>query len=81
MYVVTSYDFGGTCDVKLHVVTDKMELAQEVYTKVSAICAAHNASHVDDGIKMLVELTHVEKDVPDTRVLYWGSGAHNNNTK
>ena len=26
-----------------------MELAQEVYTKVSAICAAHNASHVDDG--------------------------------
>ena len=38
-------------------------------------CAAHNASHVDDGTKMLVELTHVEKDIPDTRVLYWGSGA------
>ena len=85
MYVVTSYDFGGTSDVKLHVVTDRLELAQEVYAKVKTVCESHNAGHLDDGTKMLVELTHVDQDTPllgaDARVLFWGSGGQNNNSQ
>ena len=74
---------GGTSNIQLHVVTvtDQLELAQEVYAKVEAVYEAHNVGHADDGTRMLVELTHVDKDVPDTLVLYLGSGAQNNNKR
>ena len=34
MFVVSSFDFGGTSDIKLHVVTDDSTLAREVYDSV-----------------------------------------------
>jgi hypothetical protein len=37
MHVATSYDFGGSSEVKLHVVTDDLDLAQDVYASVLTV--------------------------------------------
>ena len=79
IYVVTSFDFGGSSNVKIHAATADAALAQSVYASVAA-------GAVDDGAhKMLVELTPVPEDTPllgaDALTLFWGStpGAQNNN--
>ena len=87
MHVVTSYDFGGSSEVRLHVVTNNLDLAQEVYASVLAVCEQeNNAGGGCCCTKMLVELTHVPKDTrllgADARTLFWGTtatGAQNNN--
>ena len=82
MHVVTSFDFGGTNNVKLHAVTDNLDLAQDVYASVLAVCDQHN-SNAHPATKMMVELTHVPKDTrllgADALTLFWGSGSRQNN--
>ena len=56
MHVVTSFDFGGTSNVKLHAVTDDPDLAQDVYASVLAVCDQHN-SNAHPATTMMVELT------------------------
>ena len=81
-HVVTSFDFGGTSNVKLHAVTDDPDLAQEVYASVLAVCNQNN-SNTDPATRMMVELTHVPKDTrllgADALTLFWGSGSRQNN--
>ena len=84
MYIVTSFDFGGSSAVKLHVVTADLTLAQEVYASVLAVCALHNAT-CSDAARLLVELTHIPQDTKllgaDARTLFWGDLiAQNNNS-
>ena len=87
MYVVTSFDFGGRSDVKLHVATENLDLAHEVYTDVLADCEVINTVRDTDATKLLVELTRIEKDTaytgPDAPTLFWGAAAvaNNNNNK
>jgi hypothetical protein len=71
-YVVTSFDFGGSSAVKLHVVTDDADLAGAVYTSVLA--GVNNNGDKSDFHK-LVELTQVAKDTTLDRQLYWGDAA------
>ena len=82
MHVVTSFDFGGTSNVKLHAVTDDPDLAQEVYASVLAVCDQNN-SNTDPATMMMVELTHVPKDTrllgADALTLFWGGGSTQNN--
>ena len=80
MYVVTSFDFGGTSDVKLHAVTADEALAQEVYASVLNSCNLINSS---GAARTLVELTQIPADTKllgaDARTLFWGGDAQNNN--
>jgi hypothetical protein len=82
MYVVTSFDYGGSSAVKLHVVTADLALAQEVYAAVLAVCDEHNAT-CDAAARLLVELTHVPQDAKllgaDARTLFWGDRCAQNN--
>ena len=75
-YIVTSFDFGGRSDVKLHVATDRLDLAEEVYASVLTDCNEYNATHDTQAGMMLVELTHIPKDTqllgPDALTLFWG---------
>ena len=84
VHIVTSFDFGGSSAVKLHVVTLDLTLAQEVYASVLAVCALHNAT-CSAGARLLVELTHIPQDTKllgaDARTLFWGDkSAQNNNS-
>ena len=82
MYVVTSFDFGGSSNVKLHVATADANLAQEVYASVLDACNLKNAAYTG-AARMLVELTHIPADTKllgaDARTLFWGGDAQNNN--
>jgi len=84
MYVVTSFDFGGTSNVKLHVATADAKLAQEVYTSVLDACNLHNAAYASAGgaARMLVELTQIPEDTKllgaDARTLFWSDVQNNN---
>jgi hypothetical protein len=75
-YVVSSFDFGGSSAVQLHVVTDDRDRAEAVYSAVLAEC---DASEKRDGVQRLVELTPVAMDTRLDRTLYWGPAALNNN--
>ena len=84
IYVVTSFDFGGSSNVKLHVATADANLAQEVYASVLDACNLKNAAYTGGGARMLVELTQIQEDTKllgdDAHTLFWGSGdAQNNN--
>ena len=82
MYVVTSFDFGGSSNVKLHIATADANLAQEVYASVLDACNLKNAAYTG-GARMLVELTQIPADTKllgaDARTLFWGGDAQNNN--
>ena len=72
LYVVVSFDFGGSSDVKVHAATADLALARTTY---EAVCAD----------RALVELVHVPRDTAllgrDALTLFWGRGTeHNNNT-
>ena len=84
IYVVTSFDFGGSSNVKLHVATADASLAQEVYESVLDACNLKNAAYASTGgARMLVELTQIQEDTKllgdDAHTLFWGGGAQNNN--
>ena len=85
MYVVTSFDFGGSSNVKLHVATADANLAQEVYASVLDACNLKNTAYAsaDGAARALVELTQVPADTKllgaDARTLFWGGDAQNNN--
>ena len=83
MYVVTSFDFGGTSNVKLHAVTADEALAQEVYASVLNSCNLINSTANHGAARALVELTQIPADTKllgaDARTLFWGGDAQNNN--
>ena len=77
VYLVTSFDFGGSSYVKVHVVTDDLPTAETVYASVMEVCNTENARADEDSpCKMLVELTHVPLNAPllgsNALTLYWG---------
>ena len=82
-YVVTSYDFGGSSAIRLHVVTDQLPLAQRVYAAVIDACAPPPKRDDDGAPRRLVELTRVVQDAPllgdDAPTLFWGGAAVCNN--
>ena len=75
VYVVTSFDFGGSSDVKIHAVTDSYDMAQAVYSEVLAVCNLTNAARCCDAARMLAELTDVPMDTKlvgsDAKTLFW----------
>ena len=76
-YVVTSYDFGGSSAVRLHVVTDQLDLARRVYASVLDACEpAPKCADACGAPRWLVELTRVAQDTPllgdDAPTLFWG---------
>ena len=75
VYVVTSFDFGGSSDVKIHVVTDNHAMAQEVYAEVLDVCNTTNAARCCDAARMLTELTDVPMDTKqmgrNAKPLFW----------
>jgi hypothetical protein len=77
VYVVTSFDFGGSSDVKIHAVTDSYETAQEVYSEVLAVCNLTNAARCSNATMMMAELTDVPMNTKlvgrDAKTLFWGS--------
>jgi len=85
IYVVTSFDFGGSSNVKLHVATADASLAQEVYESVLEACNLKNKAYTDGAARALVELTQIQEDTKllgdDAHTLFWGGGgdAQNNN--
>ena len=78
IYVVSSFDFGGTSDVKLHAATADRAHAQKVYESVRSAYDLKNAT--TSSTRVLVELTPVPPDA-DELTLFWGGapGAENNN--
>jgi hypothetical protein len=75
VYVVTSFDFGGSSEVKIHTVTDRYDLAQEVYSEVLAVCNLTNAGRCCNATMMMTELTEVPMDTKlmgrDAKTLFW----------
>ena len=83
-YLVISFDFGGSSDVKVHAATACADLAWTVYEEVRAECDAQNAGYAaSGGAKRLVELARVPADKAlvgaEAPTLFWGGGSTNNN--
>ena len=83
-YLVISFDFGGSSDVKVHVATASVDLAQTVYEEVCAECDAQNARCAASGAaKRLVERARVPADKAlvgaEALTLFWGGGSSTNN--
>ncbi len=80
MYLVTSFDLGGSSNVNVHVATEDLATAESVYASVLQVCNAENANSV---CRMLVELTQVPTDVSllgcDAVTLFWGKNSIRNN--
>lgn len=84
VYIVSSYDFGGSSDVKLHIISNSLQKAQEVYNKVLTEADKINEQNKEVlGAKYLVELTEVpvEQELTDSEAikLFWGNHAIVNN--
>jgi hypothetical protein len=87
-YVVTSFDFGGSSTVKIHVVTDDLAVAEAVYARASGLAdAANRVCHDPSACKVLVELTDVSSVVArlgndaigSDVTLFWGQHALRSN--
>lgn len=80
MYLVSSFDFGGSSHVRIHIVTSDFDRAKLVYDNV-----LHSANIINEnaepGTKYLVELTEVKDDETEPVTLYWGKNAVFNNNQ
>ena len=78
IYVVSSFDFGGTNNVKIHAASADYNLAQAVYQSVRANSDLHYDA--TNSTRLLVELTPIPPGA-NAITLFWGStvGAMNNN--
>lgn len=79
MFLVASFDFGGSSDVALHACTADEGAAAAVYERLARAWAAHNARcyKAAEGAARLVELLRVDgggfaSDAGHT--LFWGGG-------
>ena len=74
MYLVQSFDFGGSSDVAVHALTSVMEDAERAYAAVLARHAAYNAKSPVTGAKRLVERVEVPEGYSCVEgfKLYWG---------
>jgi hypothetical protein len=84
VYIVSSYDFGSSSDVNLHIVTNVLQKAQEVYNKLVTDVNKINQNYGENsGAKYLVELTEVAEEKEfvgsESIKLHWGSDAVINN--
>ena len=76
-YIVTSFDFGGSSTVMIHIVTDDLSQAREVFARVRDRAEAEHERRVSRGgdgtFKTLVELTDVSGVCAGEPVtLFWG---------
>ena len=71
MYMVTSFDFGGSSTVNIHILTDNLQDAEDVYADV-----VEKANQTN----ILVELSTVPTNTRLTDVtLFWGKNAVKSN--
>lgn len=83
VYIVSSFDVGDTSNVKVHVVTSNLELAQETYV---FMCVETDESNLIQGDewKTIVELTELPLDTmlleSDAALLFWGNHSVARNT-
>lgn len=80
MYMVVSFDFGGSSEVRLHCCHADAGTANAVYERVAAAAAAYNARiGTSAGAGVLVELlrTPAAGFIDEPRVLFWGRPSPN----
>ena len=73
MYIVVSYDFGGSSSVTLHSVTTDLLDATAVYERVASAVSDYNRRYVHEGLIHIVELVSVPSGFSDARgfQLFW----------
>lgn len=77
-YIVTSFDLGGNSRVVIHVVTEDLPLAEEMYARVEAQAAIDNDAQIcSPTARVMVELSCIPKDVglQQGATLFWGKHA------
>lgn len=84
VYIVSSYDFGGSSDINIHIITNSLQKAREVYNIVLVEANKINEKNKEvSGTKYLVELTEVpsEQEFIESKAikLFWGKHAIMNN--
>lgn len=74
IFVVISFDFGGSSDVTLHACTTSYDNAIDVYEKLSSKYESYNLKMSEDGAAKLVELLEVPDGFCSEKghILYWG---------
>lgn len=84
VFIVSSYDFGGSSNVNLHIITNDLQKAREVYNKVLKDLDKINQSYEEgSGARYLVEITELAEEKEfvgsESITLYWGQHAITNN--
>ena len=76
MFVVVSFDFGGSSSVALHACTEDRTAAEALYEELAASRADYNRRHRAEGMARLVELLEVPDGYAsrDGAVLFWSGG-------
>ena len=69
IYIMTTFNFGGTSKFKLHVATADRAHIQKVYETVRTACGLKKATTT--ATRMIVELTPVSPDAGEL-TLFWG---------
>jgi hypothetical protein len=85
VYTVTSFEFGGCSDVRVHIVTDNMPMAEEVYNLVMQEANEYNDKYGNNATRLLVELSKLPWNTkllgPEAATLFWGKHSILNNNK
>lgn len=75
MYIVMSYDFGGTATVKIHCTTASLEIARARYTTLADTHRIQNMNRIAANAgSTLIELAEVPDDFDSDagHTLFWG---------
>lgn len=77
MYIVVSFDFGGSSNVALHCCTSDIVMAEALYEKIAQSYVEYNSARDrdDDAAMRLVELVEVQDGFSSEEglTLYWGN--------
>ena len=73
MYLVISFDFGGSSDVRIHALTHDLYKADSVYIKLHGL-PPYQPRYDGDCLYTLLELIEIPEDFLDEHgtCLYWG---------
>ena len=73
MYIVVSYDFGGSSSVMLHSITADLLDATAVYERIASSVSDYNRRYAHEGLIHMVELVSVPSGFSDDRgfQLFW----------
>lgn len=74
MFLVLSFDFGGSSDVRVHGLTSDDRKAQIAYDSVCRQFEAYNEKHKDDGLRKLVDMIAMPDDFvwEEGFTAFWG---------